>query len=185
MKGNEMKEYCIYIHTFPNGKRYIGQTCQDPEKRWRGGLGYKECPAMYSAINKYGWDNIEHEVIMTGLTREQANKTECELINKYDSINSGYNLAIGGGNARGCYLNRHILDMLYRWKKYGDIPEDSVIELAEASKYDAACAAHLNILDDYMVEVHGENQDYARYWMDMQQHLNNLLEIWKKEAEIV
>ena len=32
--------YCVYIHTAPNGKMYIGQTSQKPEARWNNGRGY-------------------------------------------------------------------------------------------------------------------------------------------------
>jgi hypothetical protein len=32
--------WCIYKHTSPTGKCYIGQTKQTPDRRWRNGLGY-------------------------------------------------------------------------------------------------------------------------------------------------
>ena len=35
--------YCVYIHTSPSGKMYVGQTCVEPEKRWgKDGSGYFE-----------------------------------------------------------------------------------------------------------------------------------------------
>ena len=35
--------YCVYIHTFPNGKVYVGITCTAPERRWRAdGSGYRK-----------------------------------------------------------------------------------------------------------------------------------------------
>ena len=37
-----MKKYTIYIHKNKiNGKVYIGQTSQKPEKRWDNGRGYE------------------------------------------------------------------------------------------------------------------------------------------------
>lgn len=71
------KEYCIYCHTNKiNGKKYIGQTRQELNRRFRDGEGYKECPKFYNAIKKYGWDNFEHEVLFEHLTLEEANQKE-------------------------------------------------------------------------------------------------------------
>lgn len=33
----EQKNYKVYIHTLPNGKRYVGITKQDVKDRWRSG----------------------------------------------------------------------------------------------------------------------------------------------------
>ena len=57
--------YKVYKHTTPNGKVYIGITCQDPQKRWGYGCNYKNQRYFSTAIKKYGWDNITHEYYMT------------------------------------------------------------------------------------------------------------------------
>lgn len=90
--------YSVYIHLFPNGKRYIGITANDPKKRWGYGIGYKDQPRVYRAIKKYGWNNIEHMVLFSGLNRTDACKKEIELIRKYDTTNikNGYNISLGG-----------------------------------------------------------------------------------------
>ena len=47
--------YSVYIHTFPNDKKYIGITSWKPELRWgANGANYKN-PYMVNAIKKYGW----------------------------------------------------------------------------------------------------------------------------------
>lgn len=91
------KEYCIYIHIFPNDKVYIGQTCQTLAHRWVRGKGYKG-QFVGRAIDKYGWDNIKHVVLYSNLTKQQANEIEKELIKQYRSNDErfGYNLAEGG-----------------------------------------------------------------------------------------
>lgn len=92
--------YCVYIHINKfNGKVYIGQTKLKPEERWHNGLGYKT-QIFYRAIEKYGWDNFEHKVLHSNLTREQANKIEVQLIAEYQSNNCkyGYNISSGGNN---------------------------------------------------------------------------------------
>lgn len=47
-----MEGYTVYMHTFPNKKRYIGITKQELSRRWRGGKGYIGQP-VYNAILKY------------------------------------------------------------------------------------------------------------------------------------
>lgn len=102
-------KYCVYRHTFPNGKVYIGYTGQKPADRWCGGSGYKRQQLVYRAIMRHGWDNIQHEVIAVGLTHEQAVAMEIELIKAYDSMNPdhGYNTTAGGDGRLDCGGEKH------------------------------------------------------------------------------
>lgn len=96
-----MGDYTVYMHVFPNGKKYVGITGQDVSRRWRDGEGcYGR--AVYSAILKYGWDNITHKILFDGLTKEQAEEKEVELIKLYKTTGreNGYNVELGG-NAVG------------------------------------------------------------------------------------
>ena len=91
--------YTVYQHKNKiNGKVYIGITKQKPEQRWRHGQGYKSSPHFYAAIQKYGWDNFEHNILFQNLTKEEACKKEQELIAKYHSMDRefGYNSTSGG-----------------------------------------------------------------------------------------
>lgn len=92
--------YIVYQHKNKiNGKVYIGITSQKPEQRWGSqGCNYKSSPHFYSAIQKYGWDNFEHNILFTELTKEQACLKEQELIKEYNSMNRefGYNSTSGG-----------------------------------------------------------------------------------------
>lgn len=91
--------YTVYCHTSPNGKRYVGITKQSVERRWRAdGSGYVGCSVFYYAIQKYGWDNMKHEIICQGLTKEEAELKEQELIKRWNTmVPNGYNLTGGGG----------------------------------------------------------------------------------------
>lgn len=85
------------MHIVPNGKRYIGQTCCTPNRRWQNGYGYVG-QMFYRAIQKYGWDNIEHVIIADNLTSDEADLIEQQYIMMYkttDKLN-GYNLENGG-----------------------------------------------------------------------------------------
>ena len=93
-----MNSFVVYKHTTPSGKVYIGITKQSPTKRWKNGQGYEGCTAFYRAVQKYGWTEIKHEIVASGLDKESACLMEQELIKKYDSTNPerGYNLTSGG-----------------------------------------------------------------------------------------
>ena len=93
-----MKTYCVYVHTAPNNKRYVGQTCQKIEARFKDGKGYCNNPHFFSAILRYGWESFSTEIIKEGLSAEEADLLEVELIHKYNTTDSyfGYNLQIGG-----------------------------------------------------------------------------------------
>lgn len=99
--GND--NYKVYMHTTPNGKRYIGITCRNVSKRWRNGDGYKTQRVFYRAISKYGWVNISHEVLHTGLSENAAKDKEKELIARYNATDSqfGYNVTAGGDGMSG------------------------------------------------------------------------------------
>ena len=95
--------YKIYVHINKiNGKMYIGQTKQKVEDRWLYGYGYQNNVYFWKAIQKYGWDNFDHIVLIDNLSLEEANIIETELIKKYNTIdnNIGYNLKPGGKNAK-------------------------------------------------------------------------------------
>lgn len=92
--------YTVYQHKNKiNGKIYIGITSRKPEERWGSdGRNYKTSPHFYSAIQKYGWDNFEHNILFTNLSKEQACEKEQELIKYYNSMDRefGYNSTSGG-----------------------------------------------------------------------------------------
>ena len=95
--------YIIYCHINKiNQKKYIGQTCQKPTKRWGyNGKNYEHNLYFYNAIQKYGWDNFQHIILEQNiLTQEQANKREKYWIKIYHSNDKeyGYNLTDGGNS---------------------------------------------------------------------------------------
>lgn len=89
--------YTVYMHKTPNNKVYVGITSVPISRRWQNGWGYRG-QLFYRAILKYGWDNIEHIVVDTNLTKEVAEQKEIELIAEYQSNNKdyGYNVDNGG-----------------------------------------------------------------------------------------
>ena len=100
------ERYCVYCHTSPSGKRYVGITSQHPNRRWCGGKGYVKSPHFYRAIVKYGWDSFEHEILCSDLCQRDARELEIKLIADYRSNDPryGYNLSNGGESGfSGCH----------------------------------------------------------------------------------
>ena len=154
-----MDLYCVYEHVFPNGKRYIGITRNDPEYRFMtNGNGYSTQKKMFNAIKKYGWDNIQHNVIVDGLTNAQANIIEKYLIKSLNTIQNGYNTSIGGDSILGVYLNQHVLRMLREYKqRYGKESYDNnpVIYLINEARKNPEYADTVNNADEAVMKKHG------------------------------
>lgn len=127
-----MNRYYIYCHENKiNGKKYIGQSCQVPEKRWNSGYGYMNCPRFYSTIQHYGWDNFTHIILEENLSSQEANEREKYYINLYNTLNSenGYNL-VEGGNSLSEYWKKEDNRKLQskKRKEYFQLNPDKKIE---------------------------------------------------------
>ena len=92
--------YYVYQHINKiNNKRYIGITKQNPSLRWgSNGINYKGSPVFWNALQKYGWNNFEHEILYSNLSKEDACHIEKKLIMEYKTQdrNFGYNITEGG-----------------------------------------------------------------------------------------
>jgi len=109
-----LKAFVVYIHTSPNSKYYVGITSKNPKYRWDNGNGYKNNKHFYSAISKYGWDNFQHEIIASNLTKEEAKNFEIILIEKLNSNNRiyGYNNTLGGEGCNGYKPTKETIEIL-------------------------------------------------------------------------
>lgn len=100
-----MEEYKVYAHVAPNGKMYIGITkAKKPENRWGlSGSGYKNQILFWRAIQKYGWDNFQHIILLDNISEKLAHECEKYLIAKYKTNDAkfGYNLTYGGEGITG------------------------------------------------------------------------------------
>ena len=138
--------YCIYVHEFPNGKKYVGQTCVDPETRWKNGKRYSGL--MRKAIDKYGWENITHRVLIADLDADTANTVERSLIwlLKTNDPEHGYNITAGGDGYRGTTHSESTKEILRhkaieQWKRQKEngytpppITEEARRHLSDAHK---------------------------------------------------
>lgn len=138
-KRYKEKSYTVYIHKCPNNKVYVGLTSQSVEGRWNEGKGYKHQRLFFRAIQKYGWNNIEHIIFAENLTLDEACSLERDLILKYKSNNKnyGYNLTDGGEGTSGFHLNdeqleRHRQNSLGR--KHTQVTKDKISKLNKGRK---------------------------------------------------
>lgn len=132
------KDYKLYVHIAPNGKRYYGITKQKPKQRWANGKGYIKNKYFTSAINKYGWENIQHIVLHEGLDKEEAEELEQYMIQWYNTANRnhGYNISLGGETGNHSEESRRKLSESKKGAKnpnYGKkISEETKKKLSEA-----------------------------------------------------
>ena len=139
-------KYCVYCHTNRiNGKKYIGQTVHqdNPELRWReNGRAYAYNKHFWSAIQKYGWENFDHEIIYKDLTKSDADFLENFLIYNYKTTDTLFGYNNRGGGSRGVMSEKtkqkmsdaqlgHNVDQLTREKlsqamtlRYANMPVD-------------------------------------------------------------
>lgn len=94
--------YCVYIHINKiNNKKYVGITKTSPMKRWgKNGSAYtRDKTSIFGhAIEKYGWENFDHQIFTTGLDKECACALEIILIKilRAQDGRYGYNVQPGG-----------------------------------------------------------------------------------------
>lgn len=138
--------WCIYKHTNKvNGKVYIGQTCQKPERRWQNGKGYEGSPKFWPAICEFGWDGFEHEIIETDINSQTlANEREQYWIAYYNSYDCGYNATQGGTFEAVeviCISDNKIFNTLSACAEYYDIHSQNLSQ--------SACKNHRTLKGKY------------------------------------
>lgn len=96
--------WSVYIHTNRiNSKKYVGITSQNPQTRWLCGRGYDRRLKFGRAIEKYGWDAFEHEIVYSDVSEDEAKHIERSLIRELMTQDDrfGYNMTSGGDGLSG------------------------------------------------------------------------------------
>jgi len=78
-----------------NGKCYIGITVKSMHERWLehcSDANRNKKRKFFAALNKYGKENWTHEVLFESDNEDDIIDKEVEFIEKFDSINNGYNM---------------------------------------------------------------------------------------------
>ena len=167
------RNYTVYKHTTPSVKVYIGITGKPVLKRWLNGRGYRRNNHFWNAIQKYGWDNIRHEILESGLTREEAGEAERKYIALYQSYDQakGYNLTFGGEKgAKHTIESRKKLSQARKGKRY-----NVGVPFTEERK------RHLR---ENHADVSGEkNPNYGKKWTQEQITIRQAHRVYKRGSE--
>ena len=91
-----MKTYQVYVLTSPDGRCYVGMTSQTLHNRLL--RGYKDCPSMRAAVERFGIKSFSAKIVRDNLTRDEAELLEQTMIRTLDSTNpsKGLNMTHGG-----------------------------------------------------------------------------------------
>lgn len=139
--------YTVYEHVFPDGKRYIGIS-NNVKRRWRNnGKEYDGVKNMREAINKYGWDNIQHNIIAEYIPRGEAQKLEQYLIKALDTENNGYNQRGGGELPGNSLYSEHVTKRIRRLRSLPYPGSKELARVLESFSCTESVAYRLNLID--------------------------------------
>ena len=103
--------YIYLIRNKESGKCYVGQTTQQPDRRFKGHLSMAKRVLegrsdrrmlIANAINKHGLDAFSRHILEICPTREKLGEAEDRWIKFYNSLApNGYNLRAGGLHNNG------------------------------------------------------------------------------------
>lgn len=107
--------YIYKIWNEVNDKLYIGQTSQNPQKRWTCHKSDSQngTTHLYKAMRKYGIEKF-HISIIEEVLDEQLNEREEYWIHYYNSYNNGYNLTLGGEGGKLYDVSKEQVEELWK-----------------------------------------------------------------------
>ena len=92
----------MYKALFPHNRAYIGYTLniekrKQSHKRHSFNKNSREYHyAFHRAIRKYGWSNIEWQILENNIIENKLSNREIYYIATYNTYNNGYNETLGG-----------------------------------------------------------------------------------------
>lgn len=163
-------KYQVYVHTFPNNKKYVGlTTLENINRRWRNGYGYRHQKVVYNAILKYGWYNISHQVFECD-TEAEMKYLERYLIAYYNTTDRRYGYNISSGGESGSGVPRATRKPIDQYDKQGNFIRtwESITAIDKALNYDfrniSACVTkRYPTAYNYYWVYSGETPDFKTY----------------------
>lgn len=129
-----MGDYIVYMHeNLVNGKKYIGITSYEPQKRWANGKGYYRNKHFSDAIKRYGWDAFDHRILFSGLEKDEACDIEQAMIKKYHTQDKqrGYNITSGGEHFKHSKESKRLMSEHRKGKNKGKFTEEHRLRIKE------------------------------------------------------
>lgn len=116
-----------------NGKSYVGQTIQQPEKRIHHHFTQKDSRILGRAIDKYGESLFEYEIVESDISFDLLDAREIYWIKHFKSVSPhGYNLTLNGvGGGPQSDETRQLISQRMKGRKF---TEEHRRNLSEVNK---------------------------------------------------
>ena len=180
-----MKKYWVYIHTTPDGMVYVGFSgAKHTSDRWKPSA-YKQT-SLQPYIEKWGWENIKHEVVKDNLSKEDAFKIEDELIKFYKERGVCINTYNSGGLQ--CDGKNNEYDKQYYQKHKEQYKEYYQTHKDEKSKYSKEWREkNKEYLREYEKNRIEKKREQHKQWIEKHREEYNryMREYRKKKKEVV
>lgn len=160
----------IYKITSPSGKCYIGRA-KDFYVRMRTHKHSAENPynnGVYSAIRKYGWENMTFEIIDVANNKYEAIEKELKWILFFDSYRNGYNRTLNTKDG-GCPVDPSDIEAYAAYiKKQSDVHKGQIapnkgIPMSEETKQRMKEKAKGRFSLEWFIERNGEELGKEMY----------------------
>lgn len=152
----ESNNYVVYVHTTPTGYQYFGMS-KNIKNRWQPAR-YKDT-SLAPYIEQFGWKNITHQVVASGLSKDKALKLEGELIMKARESGTAIN-AYRSGNFQQTDEYREECKA-YRKAYYEAHPEEKAYAKAYYEAHPEECKARHK---DWYEEHKEEQNARSKAW---------------------
>ena len=139
----------VYCITFPNGKKYVGQSTNPWKIRWRQHISSASgCIALKNALLKYATEVLSWELVCYATSGEELNSLESSYIASWNTLApSGYNLKDGGEGHIYSVLSKKKMSLsntlAHIRKETGELQNTpELLELAKERVMYKACKKH-------------------------------------------
>lgn len=142
---------------------YIGQTKYTLERRWKAHLSsakkYKSSAHFPNALRAYNADVWSREILVSNLSKEQANYQEAYYIELYNTFHDGYNSTLGGdyfdGYVHSSGITHHSTDKTIYTLYHKTAPKFVGTRLDFCTKYSATTGAFNKLLKGKQIRLKG------------------------------
>lgn len=130
-------KFTIYKYTCPENKVYIGITinAENRKESHRKSENSKRSGTKFvKAIKKFGYSNLKYEEIEYPSTVEEMREREKYWITFYDSLNTGYNMNLGGGWTRKFEYSAKKIERIIQLLKEDQLTLEQIATEVKVSK---------------------------------------------------
>ena len=150
-----------------NEKVYVGQTWNTIDDRFKKHkYSSNNCVKLKNAFDKYGRENFSIELLTVCSTQEVADCLESFFIEKYNTLNNGYNVNEGGktGGRKGTKHSPETIDRITKAAKRRKLSEETKRKVSLAMSNREFTQDHKNNLSKRRKGATWKMVDGKRVW---------------------